>query len=276
MEAAITVFVYELLDTYISDMIKYGKIDKSILDHIHIDRSNDLLKNLELSQNKEAVLHKAFEACPYNLQVYSKTLNYGVLDYNSYQTAQYFKQGNNILFSLVGNLGEVEFPSKFKINYNAAEKLSEFTNSDVKSVLIAKTNDYATAIVQAYQRVVDMLTNKELCRKIIREFDDTSILSGNAICKERAHTYVDAIVTHDIWNQLVNQCGQANLLERIIALVPKDIQVTTKTDVDNYFIHQLVLAYEDARKAIAVQIKKKQAAEHAQRQLEKKRKARNK
>ena len=60
MEAAVAVFAFELLDTYISDMIKNGKLDKSILGYINIDRSNDLLKNLDLSPNKEAILHKAF------------------------------------------------------------------------------------------------------------------------------------------------------------------------------------------------------------------------
>lgn len=70
MEAAITVFSYELLDTFISDLIKYGKLNKEVLNYTHIDRSNDLLKNLELSQNKPAVLLKAFEACPYNIAVY--------------------------------------------------------------------------------------------------------------------------------------------------------------------------------------------------------------
>ena len=45
MEAAITVFSYELLDTFISDLIKYGKLDKEVLNYTHIDRSNDLLKN---------------------------------------------------------------------------------------------------------------------------------------------------------------------------------------------------------------------------------------
>ena len=45
METAITVFAYELLDTFISDLIKYGKLDKNILNYTHINRSNDLLKN---------------------------------------------------------------------------------------------------------------------------------------------------------------------------------------------------------------------------------------
>ena len=52
MEAALTVFAYELLDKYVADLIATGKFDGKTLDYVDIGRSNDLLKNLTLSNNK--------------------------------------------------------------------------------------------------------------------------------------------------------------------------------------------------------------------------------
>ncbi len=269
METAITVFAYELLDTFISDLIKYGKLDKTILDYTHIDRSNDLLKNLGLSQNKEAVLHKAFEACPYNLQVYSKALNYGLLNYDSYQTAQHFKQGNNILFSLVGNLGEVAYPSKFKIKYDVAEKIAEFTNSDVISVLHAKTKDYVSAVINTYHEVVQMLGNEEQCRKAIKGYSIEAILAGNDVAKKEATRRVKSIVDYNVWQQLVDKCGHANLLNKVAEFLHTNTTFANKNDVDSFLIGELERHLEFARQQLVPMAnRKKQENETKEREKE--------
>lgn len=268
METAITVFAYELLDTFISDLIKYGKLDKNILNYTHIDRSNDLLKNLGLSQNKEAVLHKAFEACPYNLQVYSKALNYGLLNYDSYQTAQYFKQGNNILFSLVGNLGEVDYPSKFRINYDVAEKIAEFTNSDVVSVLHAKTKDYVSAVINTYHEVVKLLGNEEQCRKAIKGYSSETILAGNDVVKKEATRRVKSIVDYKVWQQLVDKCGHANILNKVAELLSTNITFANKNDIDSFLIDQLEKHFEVARQQLVPMANRKKQ-EHETKEREK-------
>lgn len=255
MEAAITVFAYELLDTYISDLIKNGKMDKDTLKYINIDRSNDLLKNLTLSSNKEEILYRAFEACPYNLQVYSRALNYGLLDYESYKTAEYFKQEKNIIFSLVSNLGDLEYPKKFKINYDVAEKMAEFTQSDVVTILQAKTKEYVSALITAYQNAFELITNKEQCFKILRGLSESSLLAGEVISSSTAQAQVNSIVTVSTWNQLVNQCGYIDLLEKIKAFLPPDVQLQTKSEIDDFLIKKITINFEEARQKLLVIIK---------------------
>ena len=268
MESAIAVFAFELLDTYISDMIKNGKLDKSILNYINIDRSNDLLKNLDLSPNKEAILHKAFEACPYNLQVYGKTLNHGLMDYATYQTAQYFRQGKNILFSLVANLGEVEYPSKFKVNYVAAEKMAEFTQSGVISVLQAKTKDYVASVIKAYGDTVRMLDNRQQAAKIMSELSEAAILSGSSASKGKASAYINGIVSQNVWTELTEKCGFTDLLDKIKAQVPGAESATTKRDVDLLLEDKLYPMFEEARQIRENEITKKREDEAKQKAAE--------
>lgn len=268
MEAAIAMFAFELLDTYISDMIKNGKLDKSILSYINIDRSNDLLKNLDLSPNKEAILHKAFEACPYNLQVYGKTLNHGLMDYATYQTAQYFRQGKNILFSLVANLGEVEYPGKFKVNYVAAEKMAEFTQSDVISVLQAKTKDYVASVVKAYGDTVRMLDNRQQAAKIMSELSETAILSGSSASKGKASAYINGIVSQNVWAELTEKCGYTDLLSKIKTQVPEAETAITKRDVDLLLEDKLYPLLEEARQIRENEITQKREDEARHRAAE--------
>lgn len=269
METAITVFAYELLDTFISDLIKYGKLDKTILNYTHIDRSNDLLKNLGLSQNKEAVLHKAFEACPYNLQVYSKALNYGLLNFDSYQTAQYFKQGDNILFSLVGNLGEVDYPGKFRINYDIAKKIAEFTNSNVISVLYSKTKDYVSAVISSYREVIQMLGDEDQCRKAIKGYSIEAIIAGNDIAKKEATRKVKSIVDYKVWQQLVDKCGHTHLLNEVAELLHTNTIFANKNEVDCFLIGELERHLEFARQQLLPMAnRKKQENEIKEREIE--------
>lgn len=265
MEAALTVFAYELLDKYVNDLIANDKFDRKTLEFVDISRSNDLLKNLTLSENKKAILENAFLACPYNIAVYMQAMKYELLDFDSFQTAKIFKQSDEIISFLKSSWGEVSYPTKFDINYHCINMLSLFTEKPATELLHSRTEQYVVGIVKAYSRVADMLANKDLCYKVIREFDDTSILAGNAISKGKAHSYVDSIVTPNIWNQLVDKCGQVDLLERIKTLVPSDLQVYTKRDVDEYFIEQLLSNFEEARENIIVKINAKKEAEEKRR-----------
>ena len=268
MEAAITIFAFELLDNYISDLIKNGKMSRETLKYINIDRSNDLLKNLELSSNKEEIMYKAFEACPYNLQVYGEVLRYGFLDYDTYQTAQYFKQGNNILISLVRNLGEVEYPAEFRINYDVAEKVAEFTKSDVISVLQAKTKEYANAVVKSYERIAQMLAQEDVAFEIMSELKDADILAGDAISKQKACAYVNEIVPQNVWNELIDKCGFIDLLDRIKIKASGRESASTKKEIDAFLEQNLYNLFEKARKVLVVQISERRKCEEQQKILE--------
>lgn len=163
MEAAITVFSYELLDTFISDLIQYGKLDKDVLNYIHIDRSNDLLKNLELSQNKEAVLLKAFEACPYNIAVYMQAMKYDLLDYESFQTAKLFKHGSTIISFLEENLGGAPNSEKKRLIFKNAELLSLYSGRSLREI----TSYMADSIVNGYAKTIAALSDTAPCYNIM-------------------------------------------------------------------------------------------------------------
>ena len=201
MEAAFTVFAYELLDKYIADLIANGKFDSKTLDYVDIGRSNDLLKNLTLSNNKKAILENAFAACPYNIAVYEQATKYELLDWDSFQTAKLFKQHMPILLLLKKSLGEVEYPGKFKLNYCAAKKLAEFTQCDVISILQTKTTAYVDSVIKAYSNAAGILGNRNQAAHIISELSETAILSGNSASKGKATAYISGIVSQNAYRR---------------------------------------------------------------------------
>ena len=261
MEAALTVFAYELLDKYVADLITYGKFDGKTLDYVDIGRSNDLLKNLTLSNNKQAVLENAFAACPYNIAVYMQAMKYELLDFDSFQTAKVFKQHDLILSFLNESWGEVSFPAKFNINYYCIDVWASFTGKTSVELLRSLTDRYVSGIIKAYSRVAEMLTNKQLCRKVIGDCSEDEILTGDAICKTKAHYYVNTIVSSTIWDQLTEKCGHSDLLDRIKKCIPSLVDASSKEEYDRSLVEQLYSVFATERRILAAEIEKRLEAE---------------
>ena len=258
MEAALTVFSYELLDKYVADLIANEKFDSKTLEYVDIGRSNDLLKNLTLSNNKKAILENAFASCPYNIAVYMQAMKYDLLDYDSFQTAKLFKQDHHVLSFLRESWGEVSYPNKFNINYHCINVWASLTDKAPIEILRSLTEQYATGVVKAYSRIVKMLSNEQLCRKAIADCGEETILNGDAICKTKAHAYVDTICASTIWCQLTEKCGHPGLLEKIVEILPADIIFTDKNTVDSFLTAELEKQLENARQQLIPMANQKQ------------------
>lgn len=254
METALTIFAYELLDKYVNDLIENNKFDSRSLDYVDIGRSNDLLKNLTLSNNKQAILENAFIACPYNIAVYMQAMKYDLLDYDSFQAAKVFKQDHPVLSFFRQSWGEVSFPTNFNINYHCINLWALLTDKTATDLLRSLTEQYTNGVVNAYSRVADMATNKSRCVSIIGELRDDTVLSGDSICKGKAREYVDSIVSLEIWEQLTEQCGHSDLLDRIKKYFSTDKELQTKKDLDAHILEMLTLAFEEARQVVVIQI----------------------
>lgn len=268
MEAALTVFAYELLDKYLADLIASNSFDGKTLEFVDIGRSNDLLKNLTLSNNKRAILENAFVACPYNIAVYMQAMKYDLLDYNSFQTAKVFKQSDIILSFLKNNWGEVSFPSKFHLDYHCIDLWALFTDTTPETILCTRTEQYANGIIKAYERIAEMLSREDLCRSAISGYTEDVILAGDAICASKAHSFVDTIVSVSIWNQLVEKCGHSDLLSRIKKNIPETVELITKDDIDRYLVENLTTRFEEARASLIPQIAERREKERRQRIIE--------
>lgn len=273
MNTVFTFFAYELLDKYVSDLIKAGKFDKVALDYIDLERSNDLLKNLGLSNKRTAILESAFVACPFNIAVYMQAMKYDLLDYDSFQTAKVFKQDHHVLSFFRESWGEVSFPAKFNINYHCINVWASLTGKSSFDLLRGLTEQYATGVMKAYSRVADIMADKSTCCKIIGELREDVILSGASICVGKAREYVEPIVPATIWEQLTERCGHTDLLSRIKKCFPSVEELQSKKDFDSSVTEQLAARFEDARKELAEQIEARRAEEERQRIEREKQKA---
>ena len=257
MEAAITVFSYELLDTFISDLIQYGKLDKEVLNYVHIDRSNDLLKNLGLSQNKEAVLLKAFEACPYNIAVYMQAMKYDLLDYESFQTATLFNHGRTIITFLEENLGGTANSEKKQLNFKNAELLSLYSSRDLREI----TAYMADFVVDGYAQIIAALSDTAPCYGVMNKVEERAILAGESISKQKADWLVDPLAPAVLWDKLTAEYGHFDLFDRLLNLLPDRPELNNKQEYDTFLKNRLFSILETIRQERVAKIHEQQREE---------------
>ena len=266
MNTVFTFFAYELLDKYVSDLIKVGKFDKAALDFINLERSNDLLENINLAGNKRAVIESAFVACPFNMAVYMHAMKLEMLDEDTFETANVFKQGSKIISFLKESLGTADYPNFVEPNYYSASLLARYENKSANDVLYQHTSSYANAVIREYGKIVKVLDNSSQCREYLRKLNDDEIFSGEGTSKQLAKSLVYSIAPNDNWNILVKQCGHADLLERLLAIMPVGSSLRNKADCDAYLVEALFNALEVARKDLAQRILESRARAEAERQ----------
>lgn len=266
MEAALTVLAYELLDKYVNDLIANDKFDRRTLDFVDISRSNDLLKNLTLSNSKQAILENAFVACPYNTAVYMHAMKLEMLDVDTFETANVFKQGSKIISFLKESLGAADYPNFVEPNYYSASLLARYENKSTNDVLYQHTLSYANTVIREYGKIVKALDNSNQCREYLRKLNDDEILSGEGTSKRLAKSLICSIAPNENWNILAKQCGHANLLERLLAIMPAGSTFDSKADCDSYLAEALFNALEVVRKDLAQRISESRARAEAERQ----------
>ena len=88
----VEIFISELIDKYLSILEQNGIYDYAKIKNFDIDRSTELLNNVDLVENKTQCIIEAFKNCPYNINVYLKVWDMGWMDADTKATLAYFGQ----------------------------------------------------------------------------------------------------------------------------------------------------------------------------------------
>lgn len=95
-ELAVSMFVFGMMDLYVKDISDIGRFDTETVKYIDFKKSQGLLKNLKISNDKKAVLKLAFLACPFNPSIYEEAENFNLCDPDTLLTACKYCPGNTI------------------------------------------------------------------------------------------------------------------------------------------------------------------------------------
>lgn len=73
-------FNNELVQNYLVELMLHGQFDLDNIEEYSENRSNAILENISKASDKRKLLIQAYEACPFNIDVYEKMLEMGYFD----------------------------------------------------------------------------------------------------------------------------------------------------------------------------------------------------
>ncbi len=159
--AAIPVIISHMLEAYLRKIGQSGQFDYSEVRRYDMAGSVEIIKNLNVVQNKQEVLVKAFEKCPYNPDVFKELIDIDEVDLTTFEIAKYLGQ-SAILLPYVKAYAE----KKIKSNQDTTEAVkvwASFAGTDEKGIYIQIYSGPYTEAMNRYREVVNSIKNYEAC-----------------------------------------------------------------------------------------------------------------
>lgn len=103
-------FSTKITSAFLVELVRHDKFDFESVEKYNMQKAEQMLTNINHVPDKAAFLKQAFNVCPFSLDVYEKCLEYGLLDGDTFKTAEYFGFADNL-----------------------AEKMDEYINHNLQS-----------------------------------------------------------------------------------------------------------------------------------------------
>lgn len=166
------IFIAEMIDKYLSLLEAKGVYDYSKVQQFSIDRSTDLLKNINIVKNPKKVLIQAFKNCPYNIKVYQMVVDMDMMDNETKKTLEYYGQKDSLVDLIEKEISEVFNEKdvnvvKTKQEISFLTKLKKKNKEQIENELFGNIqNDIEKNIKKIYEYITDTYEFERMFTKL--------------------------------------------------------------------------------------------------------------
>lgn len=198
----IETFISELIDKYLSILEQNKVYSYSKAKIFNVDRSSDLLKNVDLVENKRQSLIQAFKSCPYNVEIYLKVWNMGLMDADTIETLDYFGQKESLISILKDKITDEFSASKIDIEKikREIEDLARLCGTNIKSIEQELFGDILKKIDKNIKDVSEYMVDCYTRCNLISELGNGEVLVSE--------DEVDASISEKIITNVIIRYGQ--------------------------------------------------------------------
>lgn len=160
-------YINKIMSAFFNQLISHGKFDFESIELYDMRKAEEMLNNIDKVTDKKEFLKQSFTVCPFCIDVYSKCIEFGLLDLETYQTAKYF--------GLDGELHD-EIKQYISENKRDFDKISFFISllSSIDKcsegdILINIYNNDVQVIKNNYNEYINAISDKKKLDKLIRK-----------------------------------------------------------------------------------------------------------
>lgn len=218
-KAALEKFAYSLLGRYLDDLIFANQFDEVTLQYIDLKHSQDILKNLKLSSNKDAVLEKAFLACPYNIDVYIELAMIGKLDAETFKTASLLGQAEYIKNKLYALFENAHYTGNLRDDLLSIDDVIDSLSNITGKKKVEFYKEFAKPIHEEirakYKVIKSYASDATKCQDLLANCGEKILAYTNDDLKPIAEQLVGNVISDEEFNAVVTIGGYSSLLRDI-------------------------------------------------------------
>lgn len=163
----IETFNNELMQNYLLELTLHGEFNVDNIEGYSENRSNAILENMSRVSDKRKLLIQAYEACPFNIDVYEKILEMGFFDVNTFMDAKQIFPVET-LQSMVESQIDGSSASFEKMDEYVAV-LTDYADIDEKTVIKKYFSKYADSLIKPFENIKKICGNNRQLDSWIRE-----------------------------------------------------------------------------------------------------------
>ena len=234
---ALTLFAYCMLDNYLADLHNNGLFDNETLNYVNIKHSQDLLQNLDITNNKAAVLASAFQACPFNINVYLSAIKFDLFGEDEVNTLRAIHQDSELKRELNHRFIEIKQTSHIK---DTLEKNGQLINAlclcsgkTPEFYYQQHTKDPYRKVIHEYSEIREYSESDSACSRFVNSLGDKILTMNDDDFLKMLRKKVNSIITDEQFVDLIEYCGYKDLIKEIS---PKGETFSTRKDINKYYI----------------------------------------
>lgn len=210
-----------LFMSYVEELANCNVLDLSCLKQMNFERSNTLLKNVDIVKNKEKLICEVVQICPFNMSLYRVAYTNDIFSNDLINIAQYFELSEKITdkFKKYNLINKYRNTSKSVIDY--------CENNEKLLLLISKLNNQTLAecrkiyTKKAYDELIARIqNNKEILEDDKRFIDLAERINVQKNKKETLHKKLMKYLSEreSEINYLIKECGYNNFYSEVSSI----------------------------------------------------------
>lgn len=235
----------EIFKIYLVELAMHDEFDIDSIEKYSDKKSSAMLENIDRVSDKEKVLRKAFEICPFNFEVYEKMLELGYFDVDTLKDAKKIFQDNR-LNELIEEKINSDRSDIDKVR-EYAKVLAYYCGKDEKAVLISVYSGDIDKIKIRFDNISHICNDgaalgKWILKNIRSDMNRVVEIKEDEI-KQSVQKYVDTAMKDSIFIQMYNWG-----LISVEDIRMKDSLQTTLDAVKEEYISKIVPLISDSVK----------------------------
>lgn len=238
----IETFNDELMQNYLLELTLHGEFNVDNIEGYSENRSNAILENMSRVSDKRKLLIQAYEACPFNIDVYEKILEMGFFDVNTFMDAKQIFPVET-LQSMVESQLDGSSASFEKMDEYVAV-LTDYTDIDEKTVIKKYFSKYADSLIKPFENIKKICGNNRQLHSWIRENISKDMDRIIAVTDEDISDKVGNWFIHKVDEQRIKKLYSAGVNPFEKANI-EDADSSSYDNIKKYYADLLIIAIKN-------------------------------